>query len=424
MMERTKEIAVIGAGIIGICCGIALQSRGNKVTLYDSARPGSMTSRGNAGGFGFTDVMPMAAPGVLWKVPGWLFDPCGPLFIRPGHFPSLIPWLLYFQKVSSSYHVDRLSLALSSLLEPSKIDSRKMLGLVGLEEIYTEKGALTVYKTRQSFESDRLEWSVKTQRGVEAQELGPDDIRAMEPELQNACYGWYTPQWCNTTDPFRVAREQAQYFTEKGGRIVSENVSEIETSVAKRGFVSDGRARSLILESGKTVNIDQIVVAAGVWSKQFCKQLGERVLMESERGYNTTLPHPGVELEHQVIFGEEKFVITNIQGGLRIGGAAEFAGLKTPPNYKRSQKLLEIAQRYLPQLSDVGCEQWMGHRPSTPDSIPVIGKSQKFDNVHYAFGHGHYGLTMAATTGKLIAQSVLGEQPDVDLEPFSISRFA
>ena len=121
-----------------------------------------------------------------------------------------------------------------------------------------------------------------------------------------------------------------------------------------------GHVRALVLENGASVDTHQIVVAAGVWSKQICRQLGERVLLESERGYNTTLPDPGVKLEHQVIFGEEKFVITNINGGLRIGGAAEFAGLKTPPNYKRSEKLLEIARRYLPNLSDTDCEQWMG----------------------------------------------------------------
>ena len=423
-MDQKKECSVIGAGIVGICCGIALQDRGYQVTLYDSETPGSMTSRGNAGGFGFTDVMPMAAPGVLWKVPGWLFDPCGPLFIRPGHFPSLFSWLVYFQKVSSAHHVERLSGALSSLLEPSKRDSRELISRTGLQDLFTEKGALTVYKTRESFENDRLEWTVKAKRGVEVQELGPNDIRAMEPELQNARFGWYTPQWCNTTDPFEVARKQADYFVEQGGRIVSSHVRVVETLELAKCSSARGHVRALILDNGESVAVDQIVIAAGVWSKQICRQLGERVLLESERGYNTTLPNPGVTLEHQVIFGEEKFVITNIQDGLRIGGAAEFAGLKTPANYKRSEKLLQIARRYLPSLNDAGCEQWMGHRPSTPDSIPVIGKSLKFDNIHYAFGHGHYGLTMAATTGKLVAQSMLGEKPDVDLEPFSISRFS
>ncbi len=112
------------------------------------------------------------------------------------------------------------------------------------------------------------------------------------------------------------------------------------------------------------------------------------------------------------------------RNGLRIGGAAEFAGLDTPPNYSRSEKLVEIARRYLPGLDDSGGEKWMGHRPSTPDSLPVIGRSARFDNVHYAFGHGHYGLTMAATTAKLVASSVHGDSPAIDLNPYSIQRFA
>ena len=156
----------------------------------------------------------------------------------------------------------------------------------------------------------------------------------------------------------------------------------------------------------------------------FCHQAGDRVLLESERGYNTTLPNPGVTLNRQVIFGEEKFVITNIGQGLRIGGAAEFAGLNTPPNFRRSERLVEVARRYLPELNDQNGTQWMGHRPTTPDSIPVIGTSPKVSNLHYAFGHGHYGLTMAPTTGKAIASLVLNEIPDVDLSPFGISRFA
>ena len=136
------------------------------------------------------------------------------------------------------------------------------------------------------------------------------------------------------------------------------------------------------------------------------------------------MPQPGVTLNRQVVFGEEKFVITNIGQGLRIGGAAEFAGLKTPPNFRRSERLVEVARRYLPTLNDQNGTQWMGHRPTTPDSIPVIGTSPRLENLHYAFGHGHYGLTMAPTTGKAIASLVLKEVPDIDLSPFAISRFA
>jgi D-amino-acid dehydrogenase len=422
-----QSCAIVGAGVVGICCGIALQEKGYKVTLYDPELPGSMTSSGNAGGFGFTDVMPMAAPGLLWKIPGWLFDPCGPLFIRPGNMPSLLPWLIRFQKVSTKKQVDRLSRALTSLLNESQIDTKSLITKTKLSHLFTEKGAITVYKSRQRFEADCLEWKVKADRGMEIVKLGSADIRDMEPDLENANYGWFTPQWCNTTDPYLLTQKLAEYFCRNEGEIVRAQVQGFNRSTdlgdSQTELHNKGSIESMDLNNGEKIVADEFVVAAGIWSKEICRQLGERVLMESERGYNTTLPNPGVKLERQVIFGEEKFVITNIRSGLRIGGAAEFSGLLAKPNYQRSERLVEIARRYLPALDDTGGEKWMGHRPSTPDSIPIIGPSEKFLNLNYAFGHGHYGLTMAATTGKLIASSISNEKCDVDLSPFSIRRF-
>ena len=237
----------------------------------------------------------------------------------------------------------------------------------------------------------------------------------MEPALENAGFGMYTPQWCNTTDPYQLVRGLADYFLKQGGNIVAEGVSKLS--------ISDNQLNVISTSQDQAIPCDQVVIAAGVWSKALCQQLGEKVLLESERGYNTTLPDPKVKLNRQITFGEEKFVVTNIGKGLRIGGAAEFAGIDAPVNYKRSQKLVEIARRYMPGLDDSGGEKWMGHRPSTPDSLPVIGRSSRYNNVHYAFGHAHGGLTMAATTGKLVAQSIGREPTAIDLTPFLIDRF-
>ena len=415
-MKEKQSCAVIGAGIVGICCGIALLEKGYNVTLYDSESPGSLTSKGNAGGYGYTDVMPMASPGILKRVPKWLLDPCGPLFVPITYMPKLLPWLWGFHKASSLQEVERSSRALSSLLEISKVDTANLIHKADLRSLYTELGAITVYKNQQSALKDKLEWDVKKSLGVEVQTLkSAEEIHAMEPEIKNVGFGYYTPQWCNTIDPFVMAQSLCAYFEKNGGTVVPGKISSLEKRADK--------VTALVDSGGQSIKVDHVVIAAGVWSKYFCKQLGDRVLLESERGYNSTLPNPGVALKHQVIFGEEKFVITNIGKGLRIGGAAEFAGLDRQPNYKRSEKLVDIARQYLPQLDDSNCEKWMGHRPSTPDSLPVIGSSQRFSNAYYAFGHGHYGLTMAASTGKLIAELVNHQPSEIDLTPFSISRF-
>ena len=411
-----SECAVIGAGVVGISCGIALLERGYSVTLYDPEPPGSMTSSGNAGAFAFSGVLPMAMPGILRKVPGWLLDPCGPLSIRPGYLPSLGPWLMHFCKVSRPSEIERLSLALSSLMQASEKDTHALINRAGLQSLLCGQGALTVYKTLKDARADRLEWEIKAKRGVILEYLGPDDIKNLEPALENASFGWYTPQWYNTSDPYVLTQGLAEYFLQTGGCIHRARVHSFRHC--------NNQVESMVLTGGKITAVDHVVVAAGVWSEEFCRQLGERILITSERGYNTTLPEPGLKLKHQIIFGREKFVISNIKNGLRIGGAAEFAGLHAPPNFRRSKKLVELARYYLPALNDRGGEQWMGHRPSTPDSVPVIGPSATAANVFYAFGHGHYGLTLAATTGKLVAQSIARVRPEVDLSPFSITRFA
>jgi D-amino-acid dehydrogenase len=196
----------------------------------------------------------------------------------------------------------------------------------------------------------------------------------------------------------------------------------IVTGEASRLFVDNGRPW-VVLNDGKTLSADCAVVAAGAWSGALAQLLGDRVLLESERGYNTTLPSPGVTLEREVIFAERKFVATPLSIGLRIGGAAEFGGLDAKANFKRSEALVKLASRYLPDLSSDGGIAWAGHRPATPDSLPVIGPSPRNGNIFYAFGHGHLGLTQAATTGKLIADLVAGRAPPIDLAPYSISRF-
>jgi D-amino-acid dehydrogenase len=174
---------------------------------------------------------------------------------------------------------------------------------------------------------------------------------------------------------------------------------------------------------GRQLPFDALVVAAGAWSGRLARLIGDRALLESERGYNTTLPNPRVTLQAEVIFAERKFVATPLAMGLRIGGAAEFAGLEAPPNFARPKALVALAKRYFPGLNAEGGREWMGHRPATPDTLPVIGRSPRRQNVFYAFGHGHTGLTFGPTTGRLIADLIAGRPPSLDLAPFAIARF-
>lgn len=409
------DCLVIGAGIIGISCGLELLRRGKSVVILDENLPGSMTSSGNAGGLGITEVMPIGSPGVIKQVPKWLMDPYGPLSIKISHLPAMLPWFWRFHRESSKTRMIANSKALSNLLAASLDDTKELLKRSGISGMLTEEGALTVYPSEQSMRENSLEWQVKQDNGVNALKVDRLAIHDLEPDLHHVECGWFTPQWCNVTDPFLLTTRLAERFQSNGGRLYQTHALSF-----KRGH---DKISAVVANDGNEYPANQYVVAAGIWSKSLCRQLGENVLLESERGYNTTLPNPGLEIGREIIFGEEKFVASTIGSSLRIGGAAEFAGIDTPPNFKRSDRLLAIANRYLPGLNCEFRENWMGHRPSTPDSLPVIGHSGKVTNLMYAFGHGHLGLTMAATTAKIIGNLSRGEASPVDLEPCRINRF-
>ena len=179
----------------------------------------------------------------------------------------------------------------------------------------------------------------------------------------------------------------------------------------------------LRLADGEEVLCRALVVAAGAWSHRLAAQLDDNIPLETERGYNTTLPVDAFDVKRQLIFSRHGVVVTPLETGLRIGGAVELGGLELPPDYRRSKAMLEKTRQFLPGLKTEGGREWMGYRPSLPDSLPVIGRSRNSPNIVYAFGHGHLGLTQAAATGKLVRDLVAGAAPDLDLTPFSPQRF-
>jgi D-amino-acid dehydrogenase len=412
----SKTAIVIGAGIVGLSTAFSLSGDGAAVTIVDRDPAGDKASFGNAAGIAVTEVLPASVPGLAWKVPGWLLDPLGPLAVRPVHLPRLIPWLWRFARAGKPAEVERIGRALAALNGRVYDDLLPMLEAIGCGGEIHRSGALTVYETEDGFRRDADEWAFKRKHGVEVQMLSANEARALEPALGPIVVrGVLTPQWSHINDP-KLLVDRLRTWLEANCGVT------IVTGEVGRLLIDNGRPW-IVLNDRKTLSADCAIVAAGAWSGALATSLGDRASLESERGYNTTLPSPGVTLTREVIFAERKFVATPLSIGLRIGGAAEFGGLDARANYKRSEALVKLASRYLPRLSSKGGIAWAGHRPATPDSLPVIGASPRHGNVFYAFGHGHLGLTQAATTGKLIADLVSGRPPPIDLAPYSISRF-
>jgi D-amino-acid dehydrogenase len=411
-MSAPAHIVVIGAGFIGLSVARALLRDGHNVTVIDRDPAGDKASFGNAGGLGVTEILPAAGPGLIWRIPKWLADPLGPLSLRPAYLPRLLPWLARFLRAGNAGEVARTAGALAALLAPVYDDMLSLLEELSLMADLHRVGALWVYDTEAGFQRDAPAHAMRRRHGIVVETISAAEARQLEPALAPmSARAVVTPQWSHVSDPKRIVDRLREQLLAQGVAMLPLEATGVD-------------GRTIVTAQGDRVAFDTLVVAAGAWSGRIARAVGDAVLIESERGYNATLPTPGVSLSREVIFAERQFVATPLTIGLRIGGAAEFAGLDAKPNYRRSDALVTLARRYLPDLVSHGAVRWMGHRPATPDSLPVIGRSPRRRDVVYAFGHGHLGLTLGPTTGRLVADIVIGRAPAVDLSPFSIARFA
>ncbi len=411
-MSAAPHTVVVGAGIVGLSCARALLREGHAVTVLDRDPAGDKASFGNAGGLGVTEILPAASPGLVWQIPKWLADPLGPLSLRPAHLPRLMPWLVRFLRSGTAAEVVRIAGALAGLVAPVYDDMLPLLDELSLSADLHRVGALWIYDTEAGFARDAPAHALRRRHGIAVETISAAEARRMEPALApGAAPAVVTPGWSHVSNPKRIVDRLRELLLARGVAIRSAAVTGVE-------------GRAVRLAGGEGVAFDHLVVAAGAWSGRIARAVGDPALIESERGYNATLPSPGVALSREVVFAERQFVATPLDIGLRIGGAAEFAGLDARPDFRRSDALVTLARRYLPGLDARGAVRWMGHRPATPDSLPVIGRSRRRAEVVYAFGHGHLGLTLGPTTGRLVADIVAGRPPPLDLSPFSIARFA
>ncbi|MCH2096294.1 MAG: FAD-dependent oxidoreductase [Rhodobacteraceae bacterium] len=411
----TSRTVVIGAGVIGISIALELQRRGREVLVLDRSGVAAETSGGNAGGFAFSVVIPLATPGIMRKAPKWLIDPLGPLSIPPAYALQIAPWMLRFWRASRADRYAAAVQAQADLMAHCQAALERQIQTAQAEPLVRREGQLEVYEGARRFEASLPAWNVTRQHGVPFEMLTSADALAdVQPGLSSAfTHGVYTPSWMNTVDPKLWTRHLANCFLSGGGQIAQVEVQALQPE----------DAHVTVVTADGSITTPDVVVAAGAWSHQLALGLGDRIPLETERGYNTTFTSCPIELRTQVTFGDHGFVVTRLGQGLRVGGAVELGGLTLPPRFGRADALLAKAAKFMPGLPTTGGTQWMGHRPSLPDSLPVIGRAPKAQRVIYAFGHGHLGLTQSAGTAELVASLVTGEAPALSLAAFSPSRF-
>ncbi|HET9663313.1 MAG TPA: FAD-dependent oxidoreductase [Burkholderiales bacterium] len=411
-----KKITIIGAGIVGVATACYLKRDGHDVTVVDMRPPGEYCSFGNAGILSPGSCVPLATPGILWNVPGYLADPMGPLTVRWSYLPRAVPWLVRFLAASSRQRVERIADALRSLLKQTFDAYEPLVKHAGVSDLIRRTGYIVAYGTRKAYANDATAWRLRRERGVAIEELDAAEIKRRVPQLAGDYeIGLYLPEQGYCANPERLTKSLAAQFVRDGGRVLQRKVLDIEIGI-------DGPA-ALVTDGGR-LPVESLVICAGAHSNEFSAKLGDPVPLEAERGYHVTYSDPRVALPLPVFMPEYKFFVTPMEMGLRIAGQSEFAGVDAEPDYGRADILAKHMQRILPGISAADTTRWMGRRPSMPDSMPVIGRATKFENVYYAFGHGHVGLCGGAPTGRIIADLVSGRAPSIDVSPFSVSRFS
>ncbi len=409
---------VIGAGIVGVSCAAFLQRAGFRVTLIDRLPPGGGCSFGNAGGIAFAEIVPAIHPRVLLKIPGWLMDPLGPLTIRWSYLPKALPWFLAAGRNAMPSRVAAIIEARANLALRAVADFETLLRDAGSTELLKYEDTLRLYDNERQFAAEANERAVKKTYGYEMKRLSGNECRELEPALSPQVHcGVFHGGWYFVTDPERTVKSIAANVVRGGGEIIADDVVKIERASIK--------AQSLLLKSGKRITLDKLVICAGAYSHLLARQLGEKVLLEAERGYHMVLPNSGVKLSRSLTCARTPGTATPMDMGLRLAGSDEFAGLEAEPNWARADALWKLFKSILPELNepDSTTTRWMGRRPGTPDSLPVIGPSKTVSNVWYGFGHSHLGLTWGPSTGRLISELMTGSKCNIDLTPFRIDRF-
>ena len=409
---------IIGAGIIGVSTAAFLQRAGYRVTLIDRLPPGEGCSFGNAGGVAFAEIMPAMNPRVYRKLPGWLLDPLGPLTIRWSYLPKALPWFMAAARNTLPHRMKSITAARADLAPRVVSDFETLLKAAGHHSLMVYQDTLKLYDTPAQFNGDAHERAVKKSHGFECQTFTGDECREMEPAIaKTVAHGAFHGGWYFVKNPERVVKSIAEQVVRNGGEIIADDVSVVHSA--------EGKATSLSLKQRGEFPIDRLVVCAGAYSHLLARQLGERVLLEAARGYHMVLPNSGISLSRTLTYARTPGAATPMDMGLRLAGTDEFAGLDAAPNWARADALWKVFKRVLPGLNepDAATTRWMGRRPGTPDSLPVIGPSKRASNVWYGFGHGHMGLTWGPTTGRLISELMTGIKSNIDLSPFRVDRF-
>ena len=415
MTIASHDAIVIGAGVAGLSTALYLRRAGVAVAVLDPLGPAGGASFGNAGLLSPDTAVPIALPGMLRKVPGWLTDPLGPLSVRPSYFPRALPWLLRWIESGRLHRVLAISDAMRALHRESLDCWQELLGPALYRDLIRPAGQVQVWEGEADTANAGVERQVRERHGIRAEALGADDLRQMFPGIaREVTRGLLVPGNGFTVSPQRSVQTLGELFRQEGGVLIAERAMKL---VPREG------GGWMVMTNLANRSSDHVVVAAGAWSRQLLDPLGIKVALETERGYHAMLFAPEVMPTLPISNKTRAFGLTPMEDGLRVAGTVEISGLDAPPNEERAKILVQHARRMFPALTGTQVRYWMGFRPSTPDSLPILGDVPGRPGLHLVLGHGHFGMTGGPPSGRLVARMITGQAPGIDPAPYAAQRF-
>jgi D-amino-acid dehydrogenase len=414
-MTAGRTVCVVGAGIVGVSAALTLQRDGHDVLLIDREGPAAGASSGNAGAIVNASCAPTALPGIAASVFGMIGRPLAPFNVRTAYLPRALPWMFRFLMESRIARVRENARNLHALTVNAASAWHALTQGTPMSKLLRPAGWLKVYETETAFAATRHARLLMDELAVPYEILGATEIRELEPALAPIfTRGIFQRDSLQVISPAKLVQGLAELFVARGGRFRRFNVLRMES----------GGGEPVLHGALESLTADLVVVAAGAWSGRLAASIGDRVLLDTERGYHMMLPAENTRLlRRPVLNGEHFFVLSPMEDGLRLTSQVEFAGLDAAPDYRRVRSLVKVAARMLPGLVAGEQSVWMGCRPSLPDSLPVLGYSRSSRRIVYAFGHQHLGMTLGPASALIVADLAAGRTPPLDLEPYRIDRF-
>ncbi len=413
MEENILKIGIIGAGIQGVCTALFLQKKGYQVTLFDRDLPGNSASYGNAGHFSPYASVPLNRPDVITDVPAMLLSSRGPLALKWNYLPKMIPWFFKFLLNCSKDKMMHTAKNMHQILNQALPAYDELFDEINLEGLVENKGILYIWNDK-NLKSRELEIKIREELGVKQQLVNPKEIHDLEPNIKPFYHGGvYYDYARHARDPKKILLKLFENFSIKGGKFLKLNIKDLNFDENK----------PVIRSETQRFIFDKLVIACGAFSKQLTDQLHEQIPLDTERGYHVHFNNCDHLISRPVVYANRGFGMSPMDQGLRVVGTVEFGGLKNSLSKNRIKNLILNAKDMLDGLPEHK-DEWLGFRPSMPDFLPVIGPSKNYKNVFYSFGHHHLGWTLGAISGKIISKMIAEENSNMDLRPYSSTRFS